>query len=189
MVLLGGDGLLKSLSFLIQVVIVIQTKMRRAKAMMFLSESSVLDNGLNALYVCTVFIGNGLYDLFIFTVSKWGSLSLDVNSSRFSLWFDRKYLYHGSSTSNDKYSQILKYNTNYLSKRRESLENKDSRCEFLVLDSKYKASGILNLNAQHWRREDTEDTKQYTAKFNEGYISQTLVSCNDSIPTTYLTTM
>ena len=24
---------------------------------------------------------------------------------------------------------------------------------------------------------------------NEGYISQTLVSCNDSIPTTYLTTM
>ena len=60
MVLLGGDGLFKSLSYLLQVVIVIQTKMRRAKAMMFLSESSVLDNGLNGLYVCTVFIGNGL---------------------------------------------------------------------------------------------------------------------------------
>lgn len=57
MVLLGGDGLFKSLSYLLQVVIVIQTKMRRAKAMMFLSESSVLDNGLNGLYVCTVFIG------------------------------------------------------------------------------------------------------------------------------------
>lgn len=57
MVLLGGGGLFKSLSYLLQVGIVIQTKMRRAKAMMFLSESSILDNGLNSLYVCTVFIG------------------------------------------------------------------------------------------------------------------------------------
>lgn len=57
MVLIGGDGMLKSLSYLLQIVIVIQTKMRRNKAFLFLSESSIIDSGLNYLYICAVFLG------------------------------------------------------------------------------------------------------------------------------------
>lgn len=57
MVMIGGDGTLKSLSYLLQLVIILQTKMRRGVAFLFMSESSVLDNGLNLLYVVAVFIG------------------------------------------------------------------------------------------------------------------------------------
>ncbi|XP_052100711.1 uncharacterized protein LOC127734749 [Mytilus californianus] len=59
LVLIGGDGMLKSLSYLLQIVIVIQTKMRRHKAFLFLSESSIIDSGLNYLYICAVFLGAG----------------------------------------------------------------------------------------------------------------------------------
>ncbi|XP_071167833.1 uncharacterized protein [Mytilus edulis] len=59
LVLIGGDGMLKSLSYLLQIVIVIQTKMKRPKALLFLSESSIIDSGLNYLYICAVFLGAG----------------------------------------------------------------------------------------------------------------------------------
>ncbi|KAK3100320.1 hypothetical protein FSP39_018099 [Pinctada imbricata] len=57
LVLLGGGGVLKCLSFILQLSIVWQVGMDGPNAVEFMSETSVLDNGLNWMYIFFIIFG------------------------------------------------------------------------------------------------------------------------------------